>query len=378
MSNPLLQIDLDKIFHNASTLVARLKCKGVSVTGVTKAFLGASQIAKTLLRAGVSSLGDSRIENIEFMRKSGITAQMILIRTPMLSQTDRVVASADLSFNTELDVLFALSSAAVKARKTHGIVLMVELGDLREGIMPRDVEKAVRTVLELPNIKLMGLGTNLACRNGVSPDNRNMAELSAIENRFVPTDTSTQPIVSGGNSSNLNWVFGGGEIGCINNLRLGEAILLGREALNRQPINGLFTDAICLMTEVIESSIKPSKPWGTIAQSAFNGASNLDDQGYINQAIAAVGRQDTDPEGLHPPNGIEVLGASSDHLILNARAKKLVVGSTVSFQLNYGALLHAMTSPHVAKTFVGSEVIGCPRPELQTLPSAAQIFQSQT
>jgi len=377
VSNPLLQIDLDKIFHNASTLVARLKCKGVSVTGVTKAFLGASQIAKTLLRAGVSSLGDSRIENIEFMRKSGITAQMILIRTPMLSQTDRVVASADLSFNTELDVLFALSSAAVKARKTHGIVLMVELGDLREGIMPRGVEKAVRTVLELPNIKLMGLGTNLACRNGVSPDNRNMAELSAIANRFVPTDTSTQPIVSGGNSSNLNWVFGGGKIGNINNLRLGEAILLGTEALNRQPVNGLFTDAICLTTEVIESSTKPSKPWGTIAQSAFNSALNLDDQGHINQAIVAVGRQDTDPEGLHPPKGIEVLDASSDHLILNTRAKKLVVGSNVSFQLNYSALLHAMTSPHVAKTFVRSEMIGCLRPELQSLPNAAQIFQSQ-
>ena len=69
MSNPLLQIDLDKIFHNASTLVARLKCNGVSVTGVTKAFLGAPQIANTLLRAGVSSLGDSRIEHIEFMRQ---------------------------------------------------------------------------------------------------------------------------------------------------------------------------------------------------------------------------------------------------------------------------------------------------------------------
>lgn len=371
MSVSGLQINLDKIFHNASTLVARLKTHEISVTGVTKAFLGAPEIASALLRGGVTSLGDSRIENIEFMRQSGITAQMILIRSPMLSQTDRVVESADISFNTELDVLAALSLAAVKARKTHGVVLMIELGDLREGIMPIDIEKTVRAVCKLPNIKFLGLGTNLACRNGVSPDNRNMAELSAFAARIAVTNDSCPLFVSGGNSSNLDWVFGGGEVGRINNLRLGEAILLGREALNRQPVRGLFTDAISLIAEVIESKTKPSKPWGAIAQAAFGDVTHLGNQGDINQAIVAIGRQDIDPDGLHPPAGVHILDASSDHLVLNAGDEKLGVGSKVSFQLNYSALLRAMTSPHILKTFVANDVIPWPHPKLENFPDAA-------
>lgn len=371
MSAPRLEVDLDKIAHNAKTLVTRLKSGGVSVTGVTKSFLGAPQIVRAMLRGGVTSLGDSRIENIEFMKQSGIDAQMILIRSPMMSQVDRVVASADISLNTEIDVLAALSVAAVKARKNHDVVLMVELGDLREGIMPDDVERAVRAVRKLPNITFIGLGANLACRNGVSPNNRNMAKLSVLANRFVPSDNLNAPIVSGGNSSNLDWVFKCGNLGRVNNLRLGEAILFGREALYRKPIKGLHNDAISLVAEVIESKVKPSKPWGTLAQSVFNDAPASLDQGNINQAILAIGRQDTDPNGLLPPAGIEVLDASSDHLVLNAGENKLPVGSSVSFQLNYSAFLRAMTSPCVAKTYIGHDAAAMPHTEAQTLPQAA-------
>ena len=187
MTAPRLEIDLDKIHHNARTLVERLAERGISVTGVTKATLGSPEIAGALLRAGVSALGDSRIENIEAMRRARVPASMTLIRSPMLSQVDRVVAHADVSFNTELDVISKLSSAAQKARRTHGIVLMVELGDLREGIMPGDLENTVRETLRFPNIALEGIGTNLACRSGVSPDARNMAELSALADSIEAT-----------------------------------------------------------------------------------------------------------------------------------------------------------------------------------------------
>ena len=147
MSAPRLEIDLDKIEHNARVLVERLGAAGISVTGVTKATLGSPEIAGALLRAGVCTLGDSRIENIEAMRRARVPASMSLIRSPMVSQAERVVAHADVSFNTELDVISGLSSAAQKTGKTHGIVLMVELGDLREGILPGDLESTVREVL---------------------------------------------------------------------------------------------------------------------------------------------------------------------------------------------------------------------------------------
>ena len=349
MTAPRLEIDLDKIHHNARTLVERLADRGISVTGVTKATLGSPEIAVALLRAGVSALGDSRIENIEAMRLANVPGSINLIRSPMLSQADRVVAHADVSFNTELDVIGALSSAARQAGRTHGIVLMVELGDLREGIMPGDLENTVRETLRLPNIVLKGIGTNLACRSGVSPDARNMAELSALADFIDATFGITLDIVSGGNSGNLQWALSGADTGRINELRLGESLLLGLDPLHRQPIDDLYTDAITLIAEVIESKVKPSQPWGEIAQTAFGDTPPAADRGHISQAIFAIGRQDTDPDGLRPSSGMEVLGASSDHLIVDSGRNHLSVGTETTFQLNYSALVRAMTSPFVAK-----------------------------
>lgn len=362
MSAPRIEIDLDKIFHNAKTLVSRLKTHSISVTGVTKACCGAPQLARVLARAGVVSLGDSRIENIERMRKAGINTPITLIRAPMISQVDRVIAVADISLNTEPDVIRALSVAARKAGKQHGVILMVELGDLREGLMPCDVGTAVQIVRQLPNVTFIGLGANLACRNGISPDNDNMGKLSDLATQIDgKADTSFRPmsVVSGGNSSNLDWVFSGGDIGRISNLRLGEALLLGCDPLHRRPIRGLYTDAIRLTAEVIESKIKPSKPWGIIAQTTFGPSSIAQNDGDIFQAILAIGQQDVDPSGLRPPDDIKILGASSDHLVLDTGTTQVRVGSEISFLPDYSALLRCMTSPYVDKAYIGKVETAC-------------------
>lgn len=375
MTSPRLEIDLEKIHHNARTLVDRLAPRGISVTGVTKAVLGAPQVAAALIRAGVSGLGDSRIANIETMRRAHIAAPMMLIRSPMLSQVEQVVAQADISFNTELDVVSGLSKAALAARRTHGIVAMVELGDLREGIMPGDLEAFVHAVLDFPGIALRGIGTNLACRSGVTPDAGNMAELSMLADQVdakfgdrLPSRPGSSAgsgleIVSGGNSANLEWALSGGDTGRVNDLRLGEAILLGCEPLHRQPIDGLYTDAFTLIAEVIETKVKPSKPWGDIGQTAFGKMSPPatdrifdpdTERDRTTQTILALGRQDADPDGLLPPAGMNILGASSDHLIVDTGSLPMSVGAEIRFQLNYSALVRAMTSPFVAQVMKGA------------------------
>lgn len=353
MTTPRLEIDLEKICHNARALVQRLALRGVSVTGVTKACLGSPEIAGAMVRAGVQGLGESRIENIETMRRAGIRAPMTLIRSPMPSQTDRIVAAADTSLNTEVDVIAMLDSAARRAGTTHAIVLMVELGDLREGIMPRDVEAIARKVLCFPNILLKGIGTNLACRSGVSPDAENMAELSMLAESIESAAGVPLDIISGGNSANLPWVLGGADPGRINELRLGESILLGYEPLHREPIDGLFTDAFTLVAEVVESKIKPSKPWGEIVQSSMGVQAPVGGHSHIAQSILALGRQDTDPRGLSAPPGIVILDATSDHLVIDSGDCHTPVGAEVSFQPNYAALVRSMTSPFVTKVMKG-------------------------
>ncbi len=352
MNAPRLEINLDKLYFNAQYLVKKLSRYGISVTGVTKATLGSEKIASLMLRAGVVTIGDSRMENIESLRQNGVKEQLFLIRSPMISQVDRVVANASISFNSELDVLKKLSEASILAGCNHGIVLMVELGDLREGIMPSDLSKTVEQVLKLPNLTIRGIGTNLACQNGVSPDAENMLKLSQLACSIEKEFDIKLEIISGGNSANLNWVFSGDSIGRINNLRLGESILLGRETLSRNKIDNLNTDAFTLIAEVIESKIKPSSPTGHIAQTAFGEKSVPTDRGDIFQSILAIGRQDTDPDGLIPPENITILGTSSDHLVLESKKDSFSCGQEISFQVNYSALLRAMTSPYITKVWL--------------------------
>lgn len=351
MSAPRLEINLDRLHHNARTLVEVLAPRGIAVTGVTKATLGSPTIAREFLRAGVASLGDSRIENLARLRGDGIDAPTMLIRSPMPSQCATVVAVADLSLNSELEVMRGLSAAAGEQGRTHGVVLMVELGDMREGILPGDLHSVARQTLELANIRLRGIGTNLACQSGVAPDAQNMGELSALASRVESDLGISFDIVSGGNSANLEWVLGGAAVGRINHLRLGESILLGREPLRRTPIDGLFTDAFTLVAEVIEAKVKPTHPRGEIYETAFGVAASQITPSTANRVLVALGQQDTDPAGLAPPGGLELIGASSDHVVLAAERADTPVGSEVRFGVNYAALLRAATSPFVECVF---------------------------
>jgi predicted amino acid racemase/D-alanyl-D-alanine dipeptidase len=316
---------------------------------VTKVVCGNPDIAKALVKSGISVLADSRIENIRRMYNAGVQAKFLLSRTPGLNKAEAVVKYSDISLNTELSVIERLSTYAIDYDRLHKIILMVELGDLREGLMPADLNSTVEQVLKLKGIKLAGIGSNLACFGGVKPDEEKMGYLSSIANDIEEKFGLTLEYVSGGNSANYNWFMSTPDVGRINNLRLGESIYLGCETLFRKPIPGLHTDALTLVSEVVESKIKPSLPYGEICQDAFGNVPEFKDQGRIRRAILGIGLQDVQVTGLTPQSDIEILGASSDHIIVNAKNMELNVGDELEFDLNYGALLSAMTSLYVNK-----------------------------
>lgn len=349
MITPRIEMNLEKIAHNAKAIKELYGSRGINVFGVTKVVCGNPFIAKALVNSGIGVLADSRIENIRRMLNAGIQAQFLLTRTPILSQAEAVVKYSDISLNSELSVIERLSEFAVDSDRTHKIILMVELGDLREGLMPSDLENTVNQVLKLSGINLAGIGSNLACFGGVKPDDEKMGSLSSIAEDIEEKFGLTLEYVSGGNSANYNWFMSTADVGRINNLRLGESIYLGRETLYRKPIPGLFTDALTLVSEVIESKIKPSLPYGEIHQDAFGNIPDFKDQGQIRRAILGIGLQDVLVSGLTPRSDIEIIGASSDHIIVNAKNVELNVGNELEFDLNYGALLSAMTSLYVNK-----------------------------
>ena len=351
MPTPEIIIDLEKISYNIRVLKKHYEARGVDIMGVTKAVCGDPRIANVLVKNGLDYLADSRMTNIKRMWCDGIDTKFLLLRT-CLSEVEEVVKYTDISLNTELSVIRALSKVAIKSNVRHKIILMIELGDLREGVMPIHLNEMVRNILRLEGIELKGIGTNLACFGGVKPDDRKMCQLSTIANDLEKRFKISLPFISGGNSANYHWFESTDDLGRINNLRLGESIFLGCETLEKRPIPDLFTDAFTLHAEVIESSVKPSVPNGETGLDAFGNDPTFEDHGNIQRAILGVGKQDVRTEGLTAPSGMIILGANSDHLILNTNKTRLKVGDTVALSLNYGSLLSVMNSSTVAKQYV--------------------------
>lgn len=349
---PRIEINLAKIAHNAEVLSKLYRSKGIEIIGITKGVCGSPEIASVLVNKGIHILGDSKIKNLKKLREANINAEFVLLRTPALSEVESVINYADISLNTELTVIKSLSIAAKKNNSFHKIILMIEMGDLREGIMPENLHEFIEEVLTLPGIKIVGIGANFACFGGVKPGEDNMGKLSSLAIEIEKRFSLSLTYVSGGNSANYNWFMASESIGQVNNLRVGESILLGRETLSRMAIPGLFTDAFTFISEVIESKIKPSVPYGEIAQNTFGETPQFQERGKIRRVILGVGLQDVLVSGLTPKLDIEILGSSSDHTVLDAKKLDLQVGDEVAFSLTYGALLSVMTSSDVYKKYI--------------------------
>ncbi len=354
---PKLVIDLKKVKNNLDKTIEMVKGAGCSLMIVTKGYCADMEIYKLLEESDIDYIADSRIQNLK--KYDGTKKERVLLRLPMISEAEEVVRHTDLSLNSEIKTIHKLNEAAAKLNKMHKILLMIDLGDLREGIFFRDEEEiyhAVEEILKLSNIELFGLGVNLTCYGAVIPKKENLSVLvetaEKIENKF----NIKLKMLSGGNSSSV-YLIGKNQLPeRINNLRVGEAFLLGDETAYSQMLDSFYDDAFTLESEIIELKEKQSVPVGETGVDAFGNRPVYEDLGVIKRAIIAVGRQDVDPENLHPIDSeISILGASSDHLILNVNntGNRYSVGDTVKFKLSYSSLLRATTSSaYVEKEYI--------------------------
>ncbi len=350
MPGRVLTVDLDTVEANTRAVVEQCAAHGITVVGVTKGLAGHPEVARAMLRAGVAAIGDSRLENIRRLRAAGVDAPVMLLRVPSRSHAADVVDLADVSLNAEVAVLRALSDAAAARGRTHDVIVMVDLGDLREGVWPDQLPAVLDAVVGMTGLRLRGLGANLTCFGGVLPTEQNMGLLAELagdaERRLgVPVD-----VVSGGNSSALPLIAAGRMPTRITQVRIGEAILLGRETGERRPWPGTRQDACVLHGEVIELQRKPSVPVGPRGQDAMGHRPEFDDRGTVDHALVNLGTVDTDLGALCPlDDRLVILGGSSDYVVLDATAAHgdLHVGDEVAFAVGYAALVTAATSPYV-------------------------------
>lgn len=353
MSYPRVEIDLEKIKYNTVKMVDLCSRTGIKIVGVTKVFCGLPEIANCLIKGGVDILGDSRIENLK--KLEDVNIEKMLLRIPMISQAGEVVTFADISLNSELNTIRKLSECALNKGRVHKVILMIDVGDLREGYFDEDeLIAAAGEVLQLKGVKLIGLGTNVGCYCGVMPSSNNLSRLVEIKNKIDEKHEINLDVLSGGNSSSLSLIQKNAMPEGITQLRLGAALSLGI-GLNDEKIDGLYYDAFKLKAEIVEVKEKPTVPVGGIGLDAFGQVPIFQDRGIRKKAICAVGKQDVDFNNIIPEdNNVMILGGSSDYLILDITDcdKNYYIGDIISFNLTYAGVMNTMTSEYVSKILI--------------------------
>jgi predicted amino acid racemase len=350
-----LEINLGKIEENACRIAELCSKQGIEVLGVTKGFSALPRIVRSMIRGGIEKLADARLDNIISLRKQHFANSMTLLRIPRLSTVEKVVAFTDCSINSEYKVIKALSDKAVGRGIKHNIVLMIDVGDLREGVLPEDAAEAAENIVQLPGVTLSGIGTNMGCYGGILPTAHNLNLLLEIKADIERKAGIELEVVSGGGTSSLKLV----EDGCmpkgINQLRIGEGILLGTDTTHGYQVPWLHQDAFLLRMEIIEVKTKPSVPIGVTGHDSFGKRPVFVDRGLRKRAIVALGRQDVNIEGLIPADkNMHILGGSSDHIIVDVTdaTGEISVGDLMTFRLNYQGLLTSCSSRYIKKLYI--------------------------
>lgn len=356
---PCLEIDLKKLRENIEAMKELCGKHSIEIAGVIKGFNGIERCVREYDEAGLSYLASSRLEQLEKAKKAGMKTPTMCIRIPMISEAERLVACSDCSLESEISVLRAVDKAAGECGKKHEVILMTDLGDLREGFWTTDelVEAALVTENELKNLSLIGIATNLGCYGSIEVTVENMNELIKRAEAIEAKIGRKLKYIGGGATTSLPRILDNTMPERINLLRIGEAIIYSRDLPDffGCDMSFLHNDAFTLKAEIIEIKTKASHPVGNITVDAFGHKNEYEDRGMRKRALVAAGKVDyCDFHDIYPRDeGVEVIGASSDHTILDIQdaERDLKVGDIVEFDIRYGSGVFLTNSPNVKHVF---------------------------
>ncbi|MBR4400699.1 MAG: alanine/ornithine racemase family PLP-dependent enzyme [Synergistes sp.] len=357
---PLLEIDINVIRRNAAAILRECRKRGIEPFAVVKGFNAIPEVMAAMADAGYKTLASSRLQHLAAAKDAGLPVKTLGLRIPMLSEVDDVVRICDISLNSQAETLRALDRASEAAGRVHNVILMKDLGDLREGIFDSGefIKTAVYIERELRNLHLYGTGTNLTCYGSVIPTNENLSMLAEDTVKIEEAIGRRLEVVSGGGTSSIPLMMSGEMPKKINNLRIGEANALSCDLAGywQCPIEGLSNRSFVLKAEIIEIGEKPTHPIGKLGINCFGDIPHYEDRGVRRRALLALGAFDVaDPGKLIPDDpGIKVLGASSDHMIIDIHDSKCSykLGDIVSFTLRYQAMLFSTECPCVEKRII--------------------------
>ncbi len=368
-------IDLDALRHNLDQIGTWMRARDSTWTVVTKVLCGHKETIQALRLLGIQSMGDSRLINLRAIQENVDDVETWYLRVPQLSAVAEVIALSDASLNSEMQVIEALDHEARKRNKRHRIIIMIELGDLREGILPGGLVEFYRQVFGMANIEVLGIGANLGCMAGTVPNVDQFMQLILYRELLELKFETKLPLLSAGSSVVLPLVLNNELPRAINHFRIGESVFLGTDLVHGGTLRGLRNDVVILESEINEIKEKGLVPLGETADTTpFEGLSDEEyspgQRGY--RALVALGQLDTEVSGIKPlDKRYRIAGASSDITVVNLddNPENLQVGDKIRFRVDYAAFLRLMSSRYVSKV-LSPELGALERSELSTADTA--------
>lgn len=352
----IIKLDQEKLQHNYAYLQTLFKSRNIDWGIVSKILCGNKLFINEIINLGIKEIHDSRISNLKTIKEIAPDVQTVYIKPPAKRSISKIVKFADVSFNTEIDTIKMLSEEAGKQQKVHKIIIMIEMGDLREGVMGEDLIAFYGEVLSLPNIEIRGIGTNLNCLSGVMPNQDKLIQLSLYKQLIEAKFDITIPWVSGGTSVAIPLILKNARPMAVNHFRIGEALFFANDLFTGKIIQGMESEVFKLYAEIIEITEKPDIPSGelgeNVAGNTFETNKNHDLGTSSLRAILDIGLLDMQPQYIEPHDeNIKIIDASSDMLVVDISNSEISykIGDVISFKIKYMGALYLLNSNYIEK-----------------------------
>ncbi len=350
-----LEMDIKKLKHNFDFLDSLFKSNNIQWAVVSKVLCGNKLFLAELLNLSLKQVCDSRLTNLKNIKSLNDKIETIYIKPPAKREITNIVKYADISVNTEISTIKSLSRAAKKLNKVHKIFIMIEMGELREGVLRDEFIKFYERVFNLENIEIVGIGTNFSCLYGVLPNADKLIQLSLYEQLIEAKFDRTIPFVSGGSSVVIPLLLSKILPKGINHFRVGETLFLGTDIYHNKLVDGMEYNIFKLYAEIIELTEKPSIPSGELGTNVegknFEFDTNeIGEESY--RAIINLGLLDVDEKHIWSSDkNIEFVGASSDMIVIDLKnnPNNYKVGDLLEFNMDYMGILRLMNSKYIEK-----------------------------
>ena len=354
-----LTIHTDRVLGNIRKLNSYLDQYSIGWTLVTKLLSGHKKVLEEIVTSEevshLHSIGDSRISNLKVIKELNPDIQTMYIKPPAIRQASRIVQVADISLNSSLDTIVALNREAEKAGRNHGVIVMIEMGELREGVVRGNVLEFYDRIFQLPHITVLGLGTNLGCMYGIEPTFDKLIQLSLYKALIEEKFNRKLDLVSGGSSITLPLLSRSKVPGGINHFRVGDSAFFGKSLRTGKQFRDLSTAAFDFCAEIVEIERKEGVPDGEIGDAAIGQTPriDLDNEGTFSfRSIVDFGELDVNPANLEPKDSrVTFAGSTSDMTVydLEHNESNYTVGSHLHFTPNYTAVARLMHSRYIEK-----------------------------